>query len=296
FKDDLKSLLFNTYSLNLKIKKLIKIITYGRMQAKALKSYADRIIIYMGYQYHPYIIKYNLQAKTIKLTYPKDVINYGVDVDEQLYEQYKNYESVFFMSARHSWKSIWNDIKGNDKFIRSFARFVKEKNPNVILIMSNKGIDVGASKALVKELSIDKYVQWMDDMPKHLFKKYQALPNSVMVDNFWHDRWYERYPEDKDNVKVGFGFGCIESLASKSLLMTAFKDLDFYNGEKAPILDAFTEEEIYQRLLQLSDMTVEERNQMRQAGYDFALKWHEQTNVIHKHIEILKEVYEEKVG
>jgi hypothetical protein len=198
------------------------------------------------------------------------------------------------MFARHSWKSVWNDIKGNDKFIRSFARFVKEKNPNVVLIMSNKGIDTVASKALVKQLDIDnKYVQWVDDMPKYQLKKYQALPNVVMVDNFWHDRWYERYPEDKDDVKVGFGFGCLESLASKSLLMTAFKNHEFYDGETPPILDAFTEEEIYQRLLQLNEMTIEERNQMRQAGYDFVLKWHEQTKVIHKHIEIIEEAYKE---
>ncbi len=294
FKDDLNSLFFNTYSPNLKIKKFIKIMTYGRLQAKALKSHANRIIIYTGYQYRPYIVKHNLQAKTVKSTYPMDLINYGVDVDNELYNQYKNYDSVFFMFARHSWKSVWNDIKGNDKFIRSFARFVKEKNPNVVLIMSNKGIDTVASKALVKQLDIDnKYVQWVDDMPKYQLKKYQALPNVVMVDNFWHDRWYERYPEDKDDVKVGFGFGCLESLASKSLLMTAFKNHEFYDGETPPILDAFTEEEIYQRLLQLNEMTIEERNQMRQAGYDFVLKWHEQTKVIHKHIEIIEEAYKE---
>ncbi len=200
------------------------------------------------------------------------------------------------MIARHSWKSIWNDMKGNDKFIRSFAQFVKTKNPNVILIMLNKGTNIDESKALVKELDIDKYIEWVDEMPKYQLKKYQALPNIVMVDSFWHDRWYERFPEDKDSVKAGFGFGSIESLASKSLLITAFTSQEFYDGETPLILDAFTEEEIYQRLLELSDMTFEERNQMKQAGYDFALKWHEQTNVINKHIEVLKEVFEESVG
>jgi glycosyltransferase involved in cell wall biosynthesis len=247
----------------------------------------------MGYQYLSYIVKHNLQSKTVKTPYPKDIINYGVEVDEQLYEQYKNYDSVFFMFARHSWKSIWNDSKGNDKFIRSFARFVKEKSPNVVLLMTKKGIDAAESEALVKKLGIEEYVQLMDDMPKYKLKEYQALPNSVMVDNFWHDRWYDRFPEHKNEVRVGFGFGCMESLASKSLLMTAFKDHEFYDGEAAPILDAFTEEEIYQRLLQLNEMSLEERNQMRQAGYDFVLKWHEQTNAIHKYIEILREVYSE---
>lgn len=296
FKDEFKSLLYNTYPPSLKIKKLIKMMTFGRMQAKAIKKYADRIILYLSYQYRPYIVKHNLQDKTVKLTYPMDLINYGAELDEELFNKYKDYDSVFFMFARHSWKSVWNDIKGNDKFIRAFARFVEEKNPNVILIMSNKGIDTSASKALVKKLGIkSKYIQWVDDMPKYLLKKYQALPNIVMVDNFWHDRWYERYPEDKDEPKVGFGFGCLESLASKSLLITAFKSHEFYNGEHPPILDAFTEEEIYQRLLELNQMPVEERDRLRQAGYDFVMKWHEQSNVLFKHINVVKEVYKKSV-
>ncbi len=293
FKDDLKMLLFNTSTFKAKIGKFFKLMTYGRMQARALKSHANRIIIFMGYQYFPYIINYNLQSKTVKIPYPKDIISYGVAVNEQFYEQYKNYDSVFFMFARHGWRSIWNDTKGNDKFIRSFARFVKEKSPNVVLLMTKKGVDAAASEALVKELGIEKYVRLMDDMPKYKLKEYQAMPNIVMVDNFWHDRLYDRYPDQKDKVKTGFGFGAMESLASKSLLITAFKDHEFYGGESPPILDAFTEEEIYERLLQLNAMSLEERNQMRQAGYDFALKWHEQTNVIHKYISVLREVYSE---
>jgi hypothetical protein len=296
FKDDLNSLLFNTYSLKSKVLKFIKLLTYGRLQLKALKSHANRIIIYAGYQYLPYIVKHGLQDKTVKLNYPKDVINYGVGVDEQLNSEYKHYDFVFFMFSRHSWKSVWNDIKGNDKFIRAFARFVKENNPNAILITANKGIDIDASKSLIKELGIEECVQWLDDIPKYQFKKYQALPNIVMVDNFWHDKWYERYTEGNAAMHVCLGFGGVETLSSKSLLITTFADQEFYDGESPQILNAFTEEEIFNRLIQLSKMSTEEKNQMKQAGYDFVLKWNEQTAIIHKHIDVLREVYLEVGG
>ncbi len=291
YRDEISALIYSSLTLKNRILKLIKILIFIRLQSKALKSYASRIIVYMGYQYKTYIVKHGLRLKTVKLTYPKDVINYAVPVDEQLNEEYKRFDSVFFMQSRHSWKSVWNDIKGNDKFIRAFARYVKSGKRNVVLIMANKGVDVGASKALAKELEISAYIQWVDDMPKYQLKKYQSLPNMVTVDNFWHDKWFERYPQDKDAPKVGFGFGCIEALASKSLLITAFKDHEFYGGESPPILDAFTEDEIFRRLMQLDEMPAKERERMRNAGYDFVLKWHEQTRIIDKHIEILNEVH-----
>ncbi|MCC6824997.1 MAG: hypothetical protein IT172_04555 [Acidobacteria bacterium] len=291
YKDEISALFFSSITFKNRLRKLVKLLGFVRLQSRALKRHAARIIIYMGYQYGPYIVKHGLQDKTVKLTYPKDVINYAVPVDKELYEEYRQFDSVFFMLSRHSWKSVWNDIKGNDKFIRAFARYVRSRKPNVILIMANKGIDVDASKALVNELGIGEFIQWVDDMPKHRLKKYQSLPNAVTVDNFWHDKWYERYPEDKDAPKVGFGFGCIEALASKSLLITAFKDHEFYGGESPPILDAFTEDEIYDRLVQLDEMPPNEREEMRQAGYDFVLKWHEQTTAVDTHINILRDVY-----
>ena len=74
-------------------------------------------------------------------------------------------------------------------------------------------------------------------------------------------------------------------------MITAFKDHEFYGGESPPILDAFTEDEIYDRLVELDEMPPNEREEMRQAGYDFVLKWHEQTTAVDTHINILRDVY-----
>ena len=293
FVDDFKQLLFNTYPPFLKLKKFIKIFTFGRMQKWALKSHANRIIVYMGYQFRKYIVGQGLEHKTVKLTWPKDVANYKADPDEQLNSEYAEYDSVFFMASRQSWTSVWNDPKGNDKFIRTFARYVKENGPNVILLMAEKGNDLAASKALVRDLEIEGHVRWMQDMPRYQLKKYQAMPNVVMVDGFWHDRWFDRYYEDMDSVKAGFGLNAVETLSSGSLLITAFTDQEYYNGETPPVLIAFTEDEIFQRLKQLEAMTDDEREEMRQAGYDFIYKWNEQNHIIDSHIKILKEVCEE---
>jgi glycosyltransferase involved in cell wall biosynthesis len=293
-KKDLRAVFLSSQCVKDKIRKLIKIITYSPLQRKAIIQHASRIIIYMGYQYHPFITTYGLENKTHKLCYPKDVIHYGIPEDKTLQEKYSKYKVVYFMFSRHSWFSVWNEYKGNDKFIRAFARFVKEENPNVLLISTNKGIDIKRSKKIVADKKIDAFVEWVDDMPKYLLKKYQSLPNVVMVDNFWHDRWFVQFPEDKHQPKVGFGFGCIESLASKRPLITAFKDEEFYGGNTPPILFAFTEEEIYQRIKQSYQMSLDELKEMGERGYNFVMEWHDQTNTIDKHIDILKEVLASK--
>ena len=294
-KKDFKIALNNSSTLKDKLRKIIKIVTYSPLQARAIKKYASDIIIYMGFQYKPFITSFNLQHKTHKLCYPKDVINYGVDKDLELHNKYSKYKVVFFMLSRHSWTSVWNEYKGNDKFLRAYARFIKDhNNPNVLLITANKGGDVANSKEIIASENIGNYVEWINDMPKYVLKKYQSLPNVVMVDNFWHDRWFVQFPEQKDAPKVGFGFGCIESLAAKRPLITAFKDQDFYNNEQPPIFDAFTEDEIYERIKQAYKLSLNELNDIGHKGYEFALKWHEQTNVIDRHINILKKVFSEK--
>ena len=293
-KKDFIIALKNSSSISGKIKKIIKIITFSPLQRKAIVQKASRIIVYMGYQYGPFIKSFNLEKKTYKLRYPKDVINYAVKKDDNLYKKYQDYKVVFFMLSRHSWASVWNEYKGNDKFLNAYAKFIHIRKPNVLLISAYKGIDIEKSKAIIEEHKIGNYIEWVENMPKYEMRKYQSLPNVVMVDNFWHNKWHTQFPEDDPlKPKVGFGFGCIESLAAGRPLITAFKDQDFYNDEQPPIFDAFTENEIYNRINEVYDLSLAELENEGKKGYDFVLKWHEQTTEIETHIKILNEVYSE---
>ena len=292
-KKDFNIAIRNSSSIGGKIRKIIKILTFSPLQRKAIIKKASRIIVYMGYQYGPFIKSFNLEKKTHKLRYPKDVINYAIPTDNILYQKYADYKVVFFMLSRHSWASEWNEYKGNDKFLKAYAKFIhNSREPNVLLILSYKGIDIEKSKDIIEEQKIGNYVEWVENMPKYKMKKYQSLPNVVMVDNFWHDQWHTQFPEDNPlKPKVGFGFGCIESLAASRPLITAFKDQDFYNDEQPPIFDAFTENEIYSRINEVYDLTLAELENEGKKGYEFVLKWHEQTTEIETHINILHDVY-----
>ena len=272
---------------------LRSLLLFGRMQKNAICK-ADRVGILMGYQVNPYIKPLGLLDGMKKIRLAWDIERYNTERNNVLWDKYKKYEVVYFMFARHSWKSVWNDIKGNDKFIRAFARVVKEKNPNILLVMVDKGGDVQESKKIINDLGIQDHVEWIKEMNKDGIRAYNSLDNVVVVDQFWHDKWFIRYPSDKAKPRIGFGSGSIEALSAKRPLITVFFDEDFYDGNHPPILSAFTEEEIYKRIKESLAMGEEGRKQMGINGYEFVKKYHGWENTIGMYIDILKEIFQER--
>ena len=295
-KSDIKKIFLTSNTIKGKLRKTVKILTFSLLQKKAIIKKANRVISGIGYQYKNVIEKYNIQHKTIQTNLPKDIKNFAAPFDENLYKKYKEYKTVYFMLSRHTWFSVWNNFKGNDKFIKAFGRFVNEYKPNCLFICSTKGVDSKESIKLVKDLGIEDYIEWVEDMPKYQLKKFMTLPNMIMVDNFWHDKWYIQYPEDKEKPKVGFGFGSVESMASKRPLITAFTDYEFYNNEEPPIFNAFTIDEIYEAIVKSYEMENEELLNLGKKGYDFAYKWYDNDSAENKILDIIQEVYKESLN
>jgi glycosyltransferase involved in cell wall biosynthesis len=279
-------------SLKSKLFRLIKIICFTPLQKKAIEKKASRILVSMGYQINPYINKYNLGFKTTLTRLPWDIEKYYILPNVNLTEKYKQFDIVFFMISRHQFSSVWLDIKGNDKFLRAFGSFVKTGNKNVKLILINKGTDVNISKKIIADLNINKYVEWVEQMEKSGIRDFESIPNCVVVDQFWHDDIGKRYKLDKDNPKMGFGFGAIEAMAAAKPLITAFSDTKFYNELTPAIFSCFTEKEILNSLLTIYEMSKEMRKEIGKKGQKFVKQWHGYENVIPLYIDELKKVLE----
>ena len=289
-KDELKSIYHGNMGLNQKLRRLVKIISYTPLQKKAILHYASRIGVAMGYQWNPYIKKFGLESKTFRTRMPYDTEKYATATDKKLFERYKQYDLVFLLISRHSWKKLYNDIKGNDKFLKAYARFVKNYNPNARLLLLKKGIDFKESEKLVNELGLNDNVEWLEMMDKDGVRAFESLPNLVVADQFWHDEWFKRFTEDKDAPKIGFGFAGIEAMAAGRPLITAFKDPEYYENNEPPVLSAFTIEEIYARLIEVYKMTPEERAGIGKRQQEFVNKWHNYQNTIDIYISELQKI------
>ncbi|MEY4572918.1 MAG: hypothetical protein RLZ10_2179, partial [Bacteroidota bacterium] len=149
----------------------------------------------------------------------------------------------------------------------------------------------------ISELGINEYVDWVKEMNKDGIKSYLSLENLIVVDQFLHDSWYKLYPEDlkfsivKKYIASGkkkllnsiqgeqlsiitFGSGSTEAMVAKRPLITTFTDFNFYENERPPHFNAFTEEEIYDTLYKIHHMSDEELGIIGQNQYDFIYKFH----------------------
>jgi glycosyltransferase involved in cell wall biosynthesis len=288
-KTDLKSVFLAKLSLKQRIFKLIKIATYSQLQKRAIIKKANHIFVFMGYQEKPYIADFGLWYKTTREIPLWNIDNYVVPKNIEFQEKFKDWEIVFFMPARHSWYSLWNDPKGNDKFIRAYAKFVKEHKPNVILICIEKGGDFEKSKELIQTLEIGKYVKWVTEMNKEGIRNFESLTNCVVVDQFGHNNWSKKFPAENNEVRMGFGLTGLEALSASTPIITAFSDSVYYNGEIPPILYAYTELEIYKRICEVYNMKQDERETMGRNGHLFLQKWFNSDN-IDSYIKKLKEI------
>src|SRR5438552_514061 len=120
-----------------------KYLTIGLLQRRCLRQ-AEYIAIAMSYQ-TTHIKALGLLPKMVRFRLAWDTSKYDVATDTSLQPRYARFDKVFFMIARHSWHSLARDLKGNDKFIRAFARYVLGRKRNVKLILIDKGHDVGWS-------------------------------------------------------------------------------------------------------------------------------------------------------
>ena len=167
-------------------------------------------------------------------------------------------------------RQMWNE-KGNDKMIKAFAKFQKVF-PNSLLILVEWSIDTNKSKELVNSLHISEKVQWIKPVPKkQLIKYYNAA--DIILDQFILGSWGTTTPEAMSCQKPVLMF------YKEEYIKRAF-------GENPPILNSFTEEEIFSNLVKLAkdpDFRISLGKQSR----EWIKKTHSPDIVANKHLEIL---------
>ncbi len=118
------------------------------------------------------IKRLNVEDKLVK-TYILSVYREATNIDTKHKELKEDRDLVLFSNIRHHWKDRGeedkrkNGDKGVNKLIIGYSQFVKN-NPNTtsILILFEYGVDVDASKELIKQLEIEEYVKWFPLMPR----------------------------------------------------------------------------------------------------------------------------------
>jgi len=167
---------------------------------------------------------------------------------------------VLFHPSHLDWSYQGNErssTKGNDRFLRAFARFVK-KNPKAVVKMLSRGPDVEKTKQLVHELAIGAYIQFMPELDSEtLIRNYHMA--DVVVDQF-------------DIGSLGLIALEAMSCAKPVMIYINTQASDLIYADRPPVLNCRTEDEICEQLIKVSNEQY--RQALGREAREWVIKYH----------------------
>lgn len=218
----------------------LKHIILSNLQRGALRK-AGLIIYSMPHQKDS-IDKLHLSNARYFPPIPIDTDRY-VKTDEKKIKDIKdsyNCELLFAHFVRQEWvrQEPGQQNKGSDKLFKAFARFVKDSKKKAVLLITEKGRDVQASKSLISQLGIDKNILWIPPQPKEKLIKILSAVDIV----------FDQFNAGSAGLLV---LECM-SIGVPTFIYFNSQYQSFFD-EPPPVVNVFSEEDIYDKMCELSD-------------------------------------------
>jgi glycosyltransferase involved in cell wall biosynthesis len=185
---------------------------------------------------------------------------------------------LFFMPSHLDWGVVdnapgRNSTKGNDRFIRAFAKFVKTDGPAHAVLLE-RGPDRGIAKEMVAQLGISPYVTFLPELNKdELIRHFQMA--DIVVDQF----------------DVGaFGTTGLEAMACAKPVMIYIKNhcADMCYPERPPVMNARTEDAIYEQMKIGANKNY--REEIGQKAREWILRYHDSEKVADRLINVYEDI------
>lgn len=186
---------------------------------------------------------------------------------------------VVAQPSRQEWtyppEGSGSNHKGNDRFLRAFARFVRGSGRDAHLVAVTKGRDVAASQRLAGELGITDQIRWIPQQNKAGLREYLGT-SDLVADCFT----YGFYPMSTlDAMTIG----------RPVLVYLDPKGLEKFGVKPPPVVSVRSEEEIYEALCQLA----ENRGRVEEIGAasrEWMIQYHGWEPVIERYLALYKEL------
>lgn len=171
-------------------------------------------------------------------------IPYPYYIGPPLHPSTENKETIFFHPSHLDWKvndpgAHRNSSKGNDRFLRAFIKAI-QNGLSAKCIILDRGCDAREAREIINVAGAQPYFIWKPPLSREeLFQEYSR--STVIVDQF---------------DVGGLGMISTEAMSSGRLVITYVHEQSarlIYGGDLPPVLNAHTEEEIYNALWQATD-------------------------------------------
>ena len=169
---------------------------------------------------------------------------------------------TFLLASRLDWKVAdpgeHRDGKGTDRFFRAFSRWKRDGGAGRLIVVRD-GIDVLAADRLAAELDLTGHITWLDRQDK---------PGLIAL--------YNRCDVVVDQFDLGsFGWVSLEAMACGRPVMVYLWEQGMHRvyGERPPVFNCRTEDEIYTQLGRLTSASTRER--AGRESREFILRHHD---------------------
>lgn len=185
---------------------------------------------------------------------------------------------VVFQPSRQEWtcpERPGSNHKGNDRFLRAYARFQQKAGKGSWLLAVTKGRDVGRSQKLAEQLGIADRIRWIPQQNKAGLRDCLGA-SDVVADQFTY----------------GFyGISTLEAMAvgRPVLVYLDAKALEAFNGQAPPVVSAHSEDEIYEGLCRLAEHRPS-AEEIGLAARDWVIRHHGWETVVERYLALYKEL------
>lgn len=185
---------------------------------------------------------------------------------------------VVFQPSRQEWtcpEQPGSNHKGNDRFLRAYARFRKEWRKDVWLLAVTKGRDVGRSQELSRELGVADSIRWIPQQNKAGLR--DCLGASDIV---------------ADQFTYGFyGISALEAMSVGRPVLVHLERgaLEAFDIEPPPVVSVRSEEEIYHALCRLAENRVW-AEEIGAAARGWIIRHHRWDTVAERYVALYKEL------
>lgn len=172
------------------------------------------------------------------------------------------YDVVFFHPSRLDWGltdqgPFRSSMKNTDWFFRAFSRFIQDGGKGIVIVLE-RGSDLGIAKALCRELGIEPWIRWLPEMNKGQLVEYFNRCD-VVVDQF----------------HLGtYGTTALEAMACGAPVMMFIDPRYHKMGYPVlpPIYNCRTEDEIYECIALATDR--QQRDVIGREARNYVMKYH----------------------